>query len=467
MAIDDREKQFERALARHLRNASPDSACPDAEVLAAYHERTLSLEEMAQWKEHIAGCARCRESLALVEQSEHVTAEGWDKADVPVLSEELAGVRVVRAADASFRQKESSPGVPPVAAEPAPQIRRTPVKWRWLVPMGALAAGLLVWVGLREGRMRVASESDRVRVAENRPAAPQPPQSNYAAADEERRQEPSTRKSDAQTPAPKPLAPSPPKTAPPAGIGSGGGMGVGAPAPLAEEEVASKQKDLGGVAGGVIGGSVPSAGPEAPALRDDAKNAPEAQAVTGMAAPVAPAGASANRLKLEAKKAPGPSQTQQANVQSQTVEVQAYDKSAQLGGRMRSQADLIQVAANDRRYIVAPGETHAWRTGDGGRIERSTDGGKTWKPQNSRVRADLTAGSATSDKVCWIVGKAGTVLLTTDGGKHWKQISTPITDDLGGVHATDAFHASIWDVPNRNSYETSDGGATWQRLANN
>ena len=69
MATEDRGKHFERALARHFSRASPDSACPEAEILAAYQERTLSLEEMAHWTEHIRACARCQESLALVEQT--------------------------------------------------------------------------------------------------------------------------------------------------------------------------------------------------------------------------------------------------------------------------------------------------------------------------------------------------------------------------------------------------------------
>ncbi len=87
----------------------------------------------------------------------------------------------------------------------------------------------------------------------------------------------------------------------------------------------------------------------------------------------------------------------------------------------------------DRNIIVSPNKKQAWRVGPAGKIERSNDAGKTWKPQNSGVAADLLAGSAPSDKVCWIVGKAGTLLLTTDGGKHWKQIASPISDDLGGV----------------------------------
>src|SRR3974390_1334469 len=72
MPSDERDRQFERALQRHLRGNSRDAACPDAETLAAYHERTLSLEELARWKEHIGGCVRCQETLALVEETNSV-----------------------------------------------------------------------------------------------------------------------------------------------------------------------------------------------------------------------------------------------------------------------------------------------------------------------------------------------------------------------------------------------------------
>ncbi|HEU0370293.1 MAG TPA: YCF48-related protein, partial [Candidatus Acidoferrum sp.] len=86
-------------------------------------------------------------------------------------------------------------------------------------------------------------------------------------------------------------------------------------------------------------------------------------------------------------------------------------------------------------------------------------------PQFSGVSAALSSGSAPSGKVCWIAGAAGTLLRTTDGGNHWEVLHTPISGDLGGVHAADAKRASIWDAPNRLSYETSDGGATWKQTA--
>src|SRR5215475_4273448 len=84
MPADDRDQKFERALAKHLRGDSA-TACPDAETLAAYHERSLSLEEMAQWKQHIVGCAACQEALALVETTEKELAEQWREQALPVL----------------------------------------------------------------------------------------------------------------------------------------------------------------------------------------------------------------------------------------------------------------------------------------------------------------------------------------------------------------------------------------------
>jgi photosystem II stability/assembly factor-like uncharacterized protein len=116
--------------------------------------------------------------------------------------------------------------------------------------------------------------------------------------------------------------------------------------------------------------------------------------------------------------------------------------------------------------ISSPGGKKIWRVGPNGQILYSKDHGQSWLLQTSGVSANLTAGSAPSEKVCWIVGAAGTLLRTTDGGDHWQTITAPITGDLGGVHAADARHASIWDAPNHLGYETSDGGATWKPSAN-
>jgi photosystem II stability/assembly factor-like uncharacterized protein len=123
------------------------------------------------------------------------------------------------------------------------------------------------------------------------------------------------------------------------------------------------------------------------------------------------------------------------------------------------------VTVSNPRLISPPGSNVVWRAGRAGLIEFSVDNGASWSRQTSGVLVDLLAGSAPSDKVCWIVGRVGAVLLTTDGGAHWKSIAAPLSENLGGVHALDALHATIWNALNTKSFETRDGGLTWQRVA--
>jgi photosystem II stability/assembly factor-like uncharacterized protein len=187
------------------------------------------------------------------------------------------------------------------------------------------------------------------------------------------------------------------------------------------------------------------------------------EALTAPPPAPAPAAGVAKKSAPEVKEQAAPTSAAQA------VEIQRDSTRATLsrsGGVVNDlTASLLEVSA-DHRYIVAPGMKSVWRVGDAGKIERSTDRGETWLEQSSGVTADLTAGSATSDQVCWVIGKTGTILLSTDGGKHWKRVASPIPGDIGGIHATDALHASIWDVPNHMNFETNDGGATWNRVAN-
>jgi photosystem II stability/assembly factor-like uncharacterized protein len=127
---------------------------------------------------------------------------------------------------------------------------------------------------------------------------------------------------------------------------------------------------------------------------------------------------------------------------------------------------LQVIASSNPRLISAPDASFIWRAGRAGLLEFSSDGGSSWSRQTSGVLVDLLAGSAPSDQVCWIVGRVGAILLTTDGGAHWKTVTPPISEDLGGIRASDALHASIWNAKNTKTFETSDGGLTWQRIAN-
>jgi hypothetical protein len=86
MAPDPRDRNFDKALARHFRPGAPSDEsvnlppelglqaddCPDAETLAAYHERSLVPSEMNSWKEHIVGCAHCQMVLAELEATDNI-----------------------------------------------------------------------------------------------------------------------------------------------------------------------------------------------------------------------------------------------------------------------------------------------------------------------------------------------------------------------------------------------------------
>src|SRR5882724_2289392 len=142
MALDDRERNFEKALARELRaDALNELHCPDAETLAAYHERILSPEEMVAQKSHIAGCARCQEILATLELTEAIPVSERDSQEV------VAGA------------KRGSPTAMP----------KRRMYLRWLAPAGAIAAGILVLVAVRTNRApKMRSSDTAVQVAENR-----------------------------------------------------------------------------------------------------------------------------------------------------------------------------------------------------------------------------------------------------------------------------------------------------------
>ncbi len=193
MARDDRERNFEDALARNLQanlsvNASagtPASApalqehCPDAEILAAYHERLLAPDEMSTRKLHIASCVRCQEILAQLEITDEIPLEIDREESVSRNTVAVPDMELVPAAAASAIPavqaavaKSSSP------TSPTERPRRS-YTWRWLVPSVALAAGLLIWVTIHE---RTSQETE-FQLAKNQPqpspevspAAPSPP----------------------------------------------------------------------------------------------------------------------------------------------------------------------------------------------------------------------------------------------------------------------------------------------------
>ena len=161
MASDDRDRTFEKALARQLRSSASPLAglCPDPETLAAYHDDSLSLEERNLWKNHVLGCDSCQLVLAHLATTLDIPVDQNVKENVLVAQQRVASAK---------------------AASPVPASRPSPIhslRWLWLVPAGAIAAALVAWVSLQERKPLSVTPSSPVEIAENRqPAGTAPPE---------------------------------------------------------------------------------------------------------------------------------------------------------------------------------------------------------------------------------------------------------------------------------------------------
>ncbi len=486
MALDDRDRNFEKALARHLRSSAtpgadasassgaPADACPDAEILAAYHDGSLLPDELNFWKKHVVGCDDCQLVL------EHLATS----LEIPV-NLETSG-KVISATQSV---------APHTIASPTRIPHRLPRggHWRWIAPAGAVAAGLLAWVVLREPKPLQRSLPQSVEVAENRPLASAAPPAQSAPGDsvatkENKEKDQRANSSSgaitgavsadrdaaarelhkqAQAAQQTPFD-SANKTAPglsggalkqgqqPARIAAGGAAGAfdqkkfdvqAAPKPSerARQDAANQPPP-----------------PPPPALVQS-NGQPSFMADGTVASPLAD---KASQPAPTPPATPSASKAKAANVDAISAVTETVEVSSEPQTRSELRAMMRTAALQDPHVFAAPGGKQLWRLGVAGALEHSTNNGEKWTQQATGVTTDLLAGSAPSAKISWIVGRSGTILRTTDGGAHWTKLDSPVTNDLTGIRATDATHAWIWFVPDVQTgfiktYQTADGGATW------
>jgi len=475
MGSEDRDRKFEKALAKQLRSSAAEdsfaqnAACPDAEILAAYHERSLTFEGLNSWKSHIAACERCQEILAQLELMDAIpvdaeTAE-WEKQslvtaarlDAHAVNQELFMSAAAPAQDraaATLAKSESAQVVP---------LRPGKMPWRWIAPAGAIAAGLLVWFTLHEKTKFPPPQTAGVEVAAKREPVAAPPSAPVSQAESERFTPAEDKKKDSSAPVPASpkatLAPGVFSSPPPRPVAKNE---IAPPSPeppvLTADAISTDRVDnQGNVA--AVGGMLKQSG------------APKLPAPTGaMRADHAFAGASVSR----AKKAP-PAPAAAAPVPSATDSEQAGNRGVPAA---TESVEVTAAAAQDEMYmvpsksmlrelpkIVVPNGYTMWVVGPSGFIERSDDAGKTWKLQKSGVKTDLRGGAAPNESVCWVVGSAGTILLTTDGGNNWTKLSSPASGDLRAVDASSELRAVVTDAATNKRYATVDGGLNWTLLS--
>ena len=475
MAPEDRDRNFVKAIARHLRSAAAFSdsakqaagapptgeACPDTETLAAYHERALLPEELNSWKEHIVACAHCQELLAQLELTDDIPLNAAQEVEVFAMAD---------AQHAPHAQKIET--LPRPAAHEGQRASRLAhgVRWRWIAPAGAIAAGLLVWIALHEHEPRFPN-SNEVKIAKNQePAVPSPPVSTGGTA-----ASPDVQRSPSKPSSAADALSSYSKLSESRGLrkqqtDESRARGALATRSLGREE--SGRKDAERDANAYLFSDEKKADLDDKfvdgALRQKAleqKKESETQANARVPAPAQEQNLQAQNQNISPK-VPGPAPLGQtknlAKSKAAAPPAPPPAPAAEVASNYAVSAATQMVMVTDARLITAPGSTFVWRPGRAGLIEFSPDGGRSWMRQPSGVLVDLLTGSATSESVCWIVGRAGAILLTTDAGAHWKLLFSPLKEDLGGIRPMDALHATIWNARGTKYFATSDGGSTWQ-----
>lgn len=314
--MTNRDPAIERLLRETLAGSGGERTdeCLVPETLAAWMDGTLDGRARTLAEAHAAGCARCQALVAAMARTEP-----------PACPERSRGV--------AERSRLSFPA------------------WRWLVPLTAAAAAVVIWVVVPD------------RSEEQRSALPAP----ATAA--------------ARTPAPS-SASAATVTAPPATDTTPSRVdSLAAATPDRKPQAAPKAEPTDRVVGGTRfrGLTVP---PEA----DVAAAAPPTNPAAPQPAPPPPPAAPTTTLAARQGAPAAAARMERAFADAAEIVIPSPDANV--------------------RWRILPNHSE---------VQRSVDGGATWSNQNPGVAAALTAGSAPSPAVCWVVGSRGTVLLTTDG----------------------------------------------------
>jgi len=418
-----------KLVVERLRMAAPEEH-PDADLLAAFSERTLPPGERDGVLRHLAACSLCREVIALATPEQHAL-----KKDVPATSGSW-------------------------------------LTWPYLRWGAALACVVVVGAAVTLRREHAESTA----ISEVRKVEPSPASSQYAELRNEARASESADR-DANQILQKSL-----KKASPAGK-----LKPGAP-PQPSLESKDQQLVVQGRNYDALNQSAltKSRADEAPA------RAKEQNEVIPPAAAPTISDKSAELDQREYLKLPNKNdsptrnaenavvvESESAAVQTETVAVQATGGPQPTKARKAGRAGNMAAAAGGSVGQIAgsrgPSQQPSlvsqlgarWTLSPEGALQRSLDSGATWQTVSVAPNLSLRAVSASGTDV-WVGGAGGALFHSSDNGEHWTQVRPEsqgklLTGDIVGLVFNDLAHGHL--TTTYETWATSDGGKTWTRIA--
>jgi photosynthesis system II assembly factor YCF48-like protein len=463
MPARDEDKAMDGLLRRSLaRDAAAPGDCPDADILAAYYERSLDADEAAGYEQHFAKCTRCREHLAALLRAETAV-------------EVSAGQPVTAAAASTPRARAASPASSSAAEKPG---HSWVFGWRWLAPAAAvLIFAVFVYTRMAPRESKTFLSKNEAAVSKPEAVLPPAPSQDLSARAEslqpQRAAEPKppapqkgkaapTPPAEASPPSPPPPPPRQPSSAGTAQAGAGVAAGTRTSSSASSGLVGGAMARSRGTAGGVPAQKQP---PDAAApAREESTDSGRPAAAPSARAVVHAAPAPSTPPPTEAKNEAPPldSSAQQSRVYPAEKKSETPAAAAgSAGGETNSTADSLRVTGSTASVAIMDKIGPLYRITSDGAVERSNDGGATWQPERLKTNSAIVALSAPWGKICWLVGRGGTILLTKNG-KSWKKISPPAEIDLVGVTAQDARSATVTAIDGR-QFSTEDAGKNWEQ----
>lgn len=428
MASNGRDTTMDGLIRRSLANTAPlAEACPDPEILAAYYERSLDSRETSRWEMHVSQCARCRQQLAMMVESEEsprpearynwlwdwrllattamallvlgvwglkrsaLTPAGLHQGNEPLVA--MSQPEQAPAPQPAFQQQ--APQEPPAAAQPLPAERQS----------------------LDRGAIKMQAVPKTEAPAFNK--ALQPPAANGAAPPVNGRNFERELKPTVNT-----------------------GDRANALSELKKEEQPIR------VPGAPVASAAAPSTQLAPPARSEAGSENRAETAAPAAAEdslVAGAGGPADDKSIAAD-APRAKQSQSARVQG-------------FGPALGGALGQLTEKRSGSTIIQTPDPKVLWRIAGGNFVERTENGGGSWSGQVADPDAQLTTGSAPTTKICWLVGKSGVILVTKDA-THWKRIPPPVPADFVAIDAKNAS-AAVVTASDGQKFSTGNEGKKW------
>jgi hypothetical protein len=413
---------------------------PDANLLAAFVEKTLTAQERTEVLDHLAQCAACREVVAVTVPAEVEEAQpariaarrGWSAWPIlrwGALAAALGVVAIIVVVHEypSRRQAAVSTGIRPAAVpgegRSEPQISAN------LPPA------------------QPSPEATRAKAeAESRESAREMAKLEMGAAHSVGRNV-ATQPASAETKQQVTL------------------MAAARP-PTAEAENVPITGRETSTSGGAVGvGAMPAApSPAKPAFRVSAAQVGGPQAE---ARGVPPAGGAAATVKTESATAASDLNTDQALGVSRKATATTSRAAARLkGGPPAGEfAPTAMAARGESKDKLGPAAA-LWTISASGKVERSEDGAKSWQevPVDNAVTFRVVTASGTE---VWAGGSGGALYHSRDGGANWQRVKlesggSAISQAVVGIRVRDPQHLTVTTASGE-QWVSEDGGQHWQR----